>query len=106
SLPSTPGNLTPAQVKMIESFADKYEVTVDVVGSRAAGTATATSDFDYVIAANSRIRKFAKFKLPRGIAGGEIGPNGIERGIDVFNGNLTPTNTSLPYIRFLPRGKY
>jgi len=38
------GSLTMGQANAIQGFADRAGTTVDVVGSRAAGTATATSD--------------------------------------------------------------
>ena len=97
------GSLTPGQTRAVQNFANKYETTVDVVGSRAAGTATASSDFDYVIGGTSKIRSAARSELPRGQAGGEINNNGVETGIDIFNGNKTPTDTSKPYIRFEPK---
>jgi hypothetical protein len=91
---------------MIQAFADRYGVTVDVVGSRAAGTATAASDFDYVITGgNSAVRRAARTELPRGTAGGELRSSGAESGRDIFNGNITPTDTSRPYIRFVPLRK-
>ena len=100
------GNLTIAQANMIQAFADRYGVTVDVVGSRAAGTATAASDFDYVITGgNSAVRRAARTELPRGTAGGELRTSGAESGRDIFNGTITPTDTSRPYIRFLPTPK-
>ena len=37
-------------------------------GSRAKGTAQATSDFDYFIEASYKLRNNAKFELPRGPA--------------------------------------
>lgn len=85
----------------IQQFADKYDVEVTVVGSRAAGTANELSDWDYIISGNSKIRKYARQQLPRGIAGGEIGPRG-ETGIDVFNANNSPLNMDKPYITFSP----
>ena len=97
------GSLTSGQARAIQNFATKYDTTVDVVGSRAAGTATAESDFDYVIGSVSKVRSAARSELPRGQAGGEIDNNGVESGIDVFNGNKTPTDTSKPNIRFEPK---
>jgi len=59
---------------------------VQVVGSRAGGTAGPLSDFDYIIVGgNSKIRAAARRELPRGISGGELQLQGWS-GIDVFNG--------------------
>lgn len=84
---------------MIQSFADTYGTEVTVVGSRAAGTANALSDFDYVISGTSKIQKAARACLPRGIGGGEIGPGG-PTGIDIF---APPVNPNLPNITFTPK---
>jgi len=44
----------------------------------------------------------ARRELPRGQAGGEITASGREFGIDVYNGNTDPTDTSRPFIRLTP----
>jgi hypothetical protein len=97
------GSLTPGQAARIQSFADKYDTTVNVVGSRAKGTAGPQSDFDYILGddgATSRLRAKARLELPRGTAGGEIHPSRGETGIDVFKAPLDP---SRPYIPFKPK---
>lgn len=67
----------------VQHVADRYGTTVHLVGSRAAGTATPVSDFDYVIAASHRVRNSAKYFLPRG-------PKvGLGSGIDIFPGRWT-----------------
>ncbi|MCP3143023.1 RHS repeat-associated core domain-containing protein [Pyxidicoccus xibeiensis] len=86
----------------IQSFSDRRGVRVTLVGSRAKGTAGPDSDWDYVVEGNSRDRQKARSELPRGRAGGEIGPRG-ETGIDVFNGNKEAVDTSRPYIQFRPK---
>jgi RHS repeat-associated protein len=89
----------------IQKFADKYQTKVDLVGSRASGTASATSDYDYVIGGTSKVRQAARKELPRGTAGGEISPSGLQTGIDVFNAKKTPLDTSKPHITFEPKAK-
>jgi len=87
----------------VSHFADKYGVTVNVVGSRAKGTAGPRSDFDYILGddgATSRLRQKARRELPRGIAGGEIHPTRGETGIDVFKKTF---DRDLPYIPFNPK---
>lgn len=93
--------LTNAQITAIQNIVNKYGVAVDVVGSRAAGTAHAESDFDYVIGGTAKIRAAARALLPRRVAGGEVGPKG-ESGIDIINASIEPTDPSRPYIRFTP----
>lgn len=86
-------NLTAAQVAQIQSVANRYQVTLILVGSRAAGTHTRASDFDYLIVANSRIRQSAMHQLPRGPRIGS-GP-----GIEIFAKPLLPAE---PHILFTP----
>lgn len=100
---NTLGSLTRGEALRIQSFADKYGTTVNVVGSRAKGTAGPLSDFDYILGeagATSKLRGYARQQLPRGISGGEIGPDGIGTGIDVFKAPLDPTR---PFIPFNPK---
>ena len=99
------GSLTAGQAQKIQGFADKYNTPVNVVGSRAAGTASEASDFDYVIGGVSKTRQAARRELPRGQAGGEISPSGHETGIDVFNGNKTPLDPNRPHVTFEPKPK-
>ncbi|WP_428304807.1 RHS repeat-associated core domain-containing protein [Lacipirellula sp.] len=95
-------NLHPATRASVQAFADSSGTPVTVVGSRAAGTSHAKSDFDYLIGGNSRVRQNARRVLPRGESGGELGPRGYT-GMDVFNSNKAPLDTSLPHIIFNPR---
>ncbi|WP_437805225.1 FG-GAP-like repeat-containing protein [Sorangium sp. So ce1078] len=97
------GSLTAGEAAQIQDFANRYNTTVTVVGSRATGTAKATSDFDYIIAGNSKIMQAARRSLPRGTAGGEIGASGIESGIDVLNAAKYPLDPSRSHIVFSPK---
>lgn len=87
----------------IQRIADKYGVIITIVGSRAAGTATANSDWDYIIEGKAKARSNAKRELPRGWQGGEIDSFGRESGIDVWNPAQDPVDTNRPYIIFRPR---
>jgi hypothetical protein len=70
------GSITKLQAERIQQIADRYEVNVDVIGSRARGNATADSDWDYVITGgNSKSRSNAFRDLPSGRSGGDLGPN-------------------------------
>ncbi len=86
--------LTPSQTRQIQAFTDRFGAEVNVVGSRASGTARATSDFDYAIQGNAKLRNSAEHYLPRGSAGGAN-----NRGIDIFKEPLDP---SRPFIQFTP----
>ncbi len=86
------GSLTPSEVRQIQSFADKFEVEVNVVGSRAAGTAGPGADYDYVIGGSARVRHSAEYFLPRGPRG-----TGSGRGIDIFRPPLLPGRPSIPF---------
>ncbi len=96
-------SLTPSHLKKVQDFANKYDVEVHVVGSRAKGTARPDSDFDYIIGrdgGSSKMRKRARRELPRGTAGGEIHPTRGETGMDVFN---RPLDETLPFLRITPQ---
>ncbi|MEN6407240.1 MAG: RHS repeat-associated core domain-containing protein [Thermoguttaceae bacterium] len=97
-------NLSAAEQARMQAFANRYGTDVTNVGSRAGGTASPMSDFDYIISGNSRLRANARAQLPRGAAGGEIGPRG-ETGIDIFNGNKVPLDPTRPHIIFRPTPK-
>jgi hypothetical protein len=78
------------------------------VGSRAEGTATATSDWDYFMSGNSAQRHSAASSVPSGTAGGEINSIGRETGIDIFTNNpnsskYQPLDLTKPYITFYPK---
>jgi RHS repeat-associated protein len=95
------GSLTPSQARTIQAFSERFGAEVNVVGSRAAGTAGQLSDFDYVIGGNASLRNSAGYYLPRGAAGGEL-RGGLESGIDIFNANRTPLDQTRPFIQFTP----
>jgi hypothetical protein len=86
--------LTPSQTRQIQAFTDRFGAEVNVVGSRASGTARVTSDFDYVIQGNAKLRNSAEYYLPRGPAGGAN-----NMGIDIFK---EPLDSSRPFIQFKP----
>lgn len=95
--------LTESELSRIQAFANKHGVEVQVVGSRAAGTAGPMSDFDYIIVGgNSKIRSAARRELPRGLGGGELQPGGWS-GSDVFNGATNPLDPTRPHIIVKPK---
>jgi RHS repeat-associated protein len=100
------GSLTAGEALRIQSFANKHGTTVNVVGSRAKGTANPLSDFDYILGetgATSRLRSKARQELPRGLAGGEISQSLGETGIDVFKAPLNRLEPFIPFIPLIPR---
>jgi hypothetical protein len=97
-------SLTAHEMRRIQAFVDRYSVTVHVVGSRAAGTSGPHSDYDYIVAVNSRIRRLARRQLPRARYGGEIGRSGGDAGIDVFDADTTPLDRFRPHITSEPSG--
>ena len=98
------GNLSAGRRAQIQAFVDRRNSPVTVVGSQAGGSAGPISDFDYLIGGNSRLRQKARLALPKGSAGGEIGPRG-ETGIDIFNANNVPLDPAKPHIIFTPTRK-
>jgi len=93
--------INPRDAARIQAVADKIQQPIHVVGSRAKGTASALSDWDYVIPdVKSKPAHTARKYLPRGVAGGEIAASGRETGIDIFKDALNP---DLPHITFNPQ---
>ena len=90
-------------MRRIQNAANRTKQQITVVGSRANGSATLLSDWDYVLSGNSAQRHSARSSLPRGVCGGENGS-----GIDIFT-NYTlspfyqPLDTSKPHITFFPQ---
>ena len=85
--------------KRIQSIADKYGITIILVGSQAEGTADENSDYDYIlIGGNSKSRSSALRYLPRNIRAnndGEMRPGSeVLKGVDL--------DESKSYIRFIP----
>ena len=78
----------------IQSVASRTRQTITVIGSRANGTATASSDWDYVLSGPSKARHSAERFLPRGPLG-----SGSGKGIDVVPGSVDP---SRPHVIFNP----
>ncbi|NEQ42470.1 MAG: hypothetical protein F6K00_02470 [Leptolyngbya sp. SIOISBB] len=104
---SAPGARTPEEAGIslpdatrIQNSANRTGQTITVVGSRAAGTSTLSSDWDYVMSGNSRQRHSAKRSLPRGTSGGEINSANKETGIDIFTEGVDP---NLPHVTFTPQ---
>jgi hypothetical protein len=92
-----------AASQRIQNAADRTGQQITVVGSRAAGTAGPTSDWDYILSGNSAQRHSAASSLPRGLAGGENG-SGIDLWQD-FNPNApnySPLDPTRPHFIFGP----
>jgi hypothetical protein len=96
--------MSKANATRIQNAANKTGQRIDVVGSRAGGTASATSDWDYILYGNSAQRHSAANSLPRGTAGGEIYKPGIDL-LQSFNNTLrsyTVLDTTKAHIIFYP----
>jgi hypothetical protein len=91
--------ISPPDAARIQAVADKVGGRVTVVGSRAEGTASPWSDWDYIVDANAKGRSYARWQLPRGVSGGEVNGLGQETGIDIFGEALDPTR---PHVIFDP----
>ncbi len=92
-------NITAAEAARIQNAATRIGKPITLVGSRARGTATAASDWDYFVEANSATRRSVARSLPgsRNIA---VGENGFLQ-LDIFKGPLDPAR---PHIIFSPGG--
>ncbi|MEG3959415.1 hypothetical protein [Microcoleus sp. herbarium2] len=91
--------ISPEDARRIQNAADRTKQTIIVVGSRANGTSTPTSDWDYIMLGKSRQLHSASSSVPRGTSGGEINSSGRETGIDIFTG---PLISGEPHVIFEP----
>ncbi|MBD0342700.1 MAG: nucleotidyltransferase domain-containing protein [Microcoleus sp. Co-bin12] len=60
--------ISPEDARRIQNAADRTKQTIIVVGSRANGTSTPTSDWDYIMLGKSRQRHSASSSVPREVA--------------------------------------
>ncbi|RYY48374.1 MAG: hypothetical protein EOO06_10390 [Chitinophagaceae bacterium] len=89
--------LSEGELLRIENAATRINKPITVVGSRANGTASAYSDWDYVVEGlTNRNWKQIKNSLP----GARSIMDNTTRNIDIFTG---PVNKNLPHITVLPR---
>lgn len=98
-------NISSNDSKRIQNAANRTHQVIVVVGSRAAGTATDISDWDYIMSGNSAQRHSAASSVPRGIAGGANGS-----GIDIMTSYPNSPHSviidrSRPYIIFFHNKK-
>jgi RHS repeat-associated protein len=92
-------NIAASDAMRIQNAANRTNTTITVVGSRAAGTAKATSDWDYVLTpgpgAPSRLEHSLRSSLP-------AGPRGLgePRNLEFHDG---PVDISRPHVTFPPQ---
>ena len=89
--------LSAGELARIENAATRIGKPINVVGSRASGTAKATSDWDYVIEGlTNKQWKQIKNSLP----GAPSRIDNLPRMIDIFKGPVDPTK---PFITIFPK---
>jgi RHS repeat-associated protein len=93
-------SMSPLDASRIQAVADKTGARVTVVGSRAGGTAKPWSDWDYIVEGNAKARSYARWKLPKGVSGGEYDSRGVGKGLDFFDDPLDPRR---PHVVFVPK---
>lgn len=91
----SPDFLTEDEILRIQNAANRIGKPINLVGSRAAGTARPNSDWDYVIDANAPTRNSVSRSLP---GAGNL-REGVRPDLDVFKGQVNP---SAPYVKFTP----
>ena len=89
-------NITAGQALRIQNAVDRSGQSITLVGSRAGGTASAKSDWDYVVNANAATRNNLSRSLP---GAGDI-KEGVRPNIDIFKGEVDKTK---PFIEFKPK---
>lgn len=90
-------NITAGEALRIENAATRIGKPINVVGSRASGTAKAYSDWDYVI---EGINSKSWDKIKNSLPGSKSIIDNTPRNIDIMKTPLDPTK---PYIRIEPR---
>ncbi len=86
-------------ISRIQNAADRINKPIHVVGSRASGKASETSDFDYVIEGMTS-KQWDKVK--NSLPGAPSRADNLPRRIDVFRGGVDPTK---PHITVSPKKK-
>nr|WP_255682838.1 RHS repeat-associated core domain-containing protein [Dyella sp. 2HG41-7] len=94
----SPDFLTPGEIARIQNAANRIGRPINLVGSRATGTAGPNSDWDYVVDANAPTRNSVSRSLP---GAGNLS-EGVRPNLDVFNGQV---NSGAPYVQFTPETK-
>jgi hypothetical protein len=91
------------QQEQIQKMADKWQVEITVIGSRARGTSHAESDWDCIVSEiKPRMIHDLKSNLPKSPASSaEIGRARLE----IFNGQTYPVDQTKAYIIFSPSKK-
>jgi RHS repeat-associated protein len=94
---STSSPLTKGETKRIENAATRINEPITVVGSRASGTATANSDWDYVI---KNVNSKGWDKIKNSLPGSKSVIDNTKHNIDLFKGSV---RTNEPHITIKPR---
>ena len=89
--------LNAGEITRIQNAANRIGKPINLVGSRASGTANAASDWDYVIEGMTNANKNA---IKNSLPGAPIRADQVPRNIDFFTDSL---RTDLPHIQFTPR---
>jgi RHS repeat-associated protein len=89
--------LSAGEIARIQNAANRIGKPINLVGSRASGTANAASDWDYVIEGMTNANKNA---IKNSLPGAPIRADQVPRNIDFFT---DPLRTDLPHIQFNPR---
>jgi RHS repeat-associated protein len=89
--------LSAGEIARIENAANRIGKPINLVGSRASGTANAASDWDYVIEGMTNANKNT---IKNSLPGAQIRADQVPRNIDFFT---EPLRTDLPHIQFNPR---
>ncbi len=90
--------LTSSEFLRIENAATRIGKPINVVGSRANGTANAYSDWDYVIEKGINSKDWSKIK--NSLPGSRSTLDNIPRNIDIFTGTVDKTK---PFLTIPPR---
>jgi predicted nucleotidyltransferase len=89
-------NIVEGGITRIRNAAIRINKTIYLVGSRAAGTHTALSDFDYII---PTIRNKEWKKIKNSLPGAKILADNVQNRIDLLK---TEIDTNRPYFKIMP----
>jgi hypothetical protein len=94
---ATEAGLSAGEITRIQNAANRIGKPINLVGSRASGTANAASDWDYVIEGMTNANKNT---IKKSLPGAPLRADQAPRNIDFFT---EPLRTDLPHVQFNPR---
>lgn len=91
--PAPNSSISEGDMKRIQNASNRIQKPITIVGSRARGTATPASDWDYVI---DRLTNGEWKKIKNSLPGAKSSADNLPRQIDILSTPLDPTKSNIP----------